>query len=103
MAIPFVAAVPFERQDSAWPRESQETYQRLLFMAYRVFVISSGRYAPWKMQKRNEWIVDNSEVMLACWDGSESGTANCVHYAERRQKPIVWIDPRTMEMTHAQP
>lgn len=102
MGVPFVAAVPCESQDSPWPRESQQIYQRLLFRAYRVFVISPGRYAPWKMQKRNEWIVNNSEALLACWDGSDGGTANCVRYAERRQRPIVRIDPRNV-VTNAQP
>ena len=44
------------------------------------------------MQKRNEWIVDNSLRLLALWDGSKGGTANCVTYARygRREIKNVW-------------
>jgi len=94
LKVPFVAAVPCEQQDSPWPNESQQQYRTLLFRAHKVLVLNSGRYAPWKMQKRNEWIVDNSDGLLACWDGSNGGTANCVQYAQRFNKPIWRINPQ---------
>lgn len=43
------------------------------------------------MQKRNEYMVDLADIVIAVWDGSASGTGNCVRYAERCGKQIIQI------------
>jgi uncharacterized phage-like protein YoqJ len=45
------------------------------------------------MQARNEWMVDNSNAMIAVWDGSPGGTANTVKYAQAKERPVLVIDP----------
>ncbi|WP_188052008.1 hypothetical protein [Azospirillum sp. Sh1] len=40
------------------------------------------------MNTRNEWMVDHSDRLLALWDGSQGGTANCVRYARGLGRPI---------------
>lgn len=87
--IPFTAAIPFVNQESRWPALSQTWYKDLLKLADKVVVVSEGGYAAWKMQTRNQWMVDNSDVVLALWNGTDGGTANCVRYAEKKGKPIV--------------
>lgn len=91
-SIPFTAAAPCDAQESRWPPSSQAYYLRLLAQSDDVVVVSPGLYEPWKMQVRNEWMVDRADRVLALWDGSRGGTANCVWYAERVEKPVenVW-------------
>jgi uncharacterized phage-like protein YoqJ len=85
--IPFIAAVPFLGQESAWPESSQAAYQDLLSRAESVHVISSGGYSASKMQTRNEWMVDNCDAVLALYDGQSSGgTRNCLEYATRKNR-----------------
>ena len=44
------------------------------------------------MQKRNCYMVDKSDTVLAVWNGKESGgTWNTIKYAQKNQKPIVYI------------
>lgn len=86
--MPFTAAIPFHGQDSKWPEASRKRYQRLLNRASGVHVCA-GSYSPRAMQERNEWMVDNCDILLALWDGSAGGTANCLRYAESRQRVIV--------------
>jgi uncharacterized phage-like protein YoqJ len=45
------------------------------------------------MQDRNIWMVDHCDALIAVWDGTSGGTANCVRYAQKVGKPIVFIDP----------
>ena len=45
------------------------------------------------MQKRNEYMVDLADIVIAVWDGSASGTGNCVRYTERCGKKIIRIMP----------
>ncbi len=91
--IDVIAAVPFKGQESKWPPRSQAEYAiRLAFATEVVYVCDEG-YAAWKLQKRNEWMVDNCDILLAVWDGSDGGTANCVKYAQSVGKVIVRYDP----------
>lgn len=99
LGIPFIAAVPFSGQETAWPKESQETFHKLLKLAHHVEIVSPGGYAAWKMQKRNEWMCHQSHEILAVWDGSDGGTANCVKFAEKLGRPIHRINPK--DLTHA--
>lgn len=87
--IPFVAAVPFRGQESRWPKNTQERYFSLLSLAKDVVYVCEDGYAPWKMQKRNEWLVDNSDLVIALWNGTSGGTSNCIKYAEKIDKKII--------------
>lgn len=88
LSIPFVAAVSFKGQDNRWPRHARDTWKTLLGLAKRVHVVCDGGYAAWKLQRRNEWMTDYAGHLLALWDGSPGGTANCLAYAARVGKPV---------------
>lgn len=94
MKIPWVAAIPFVGQESQWPRTSQEFYKELLSYAYCTFVVTGGGYSPHKMQRRNQWMVDNCDLLVAVWDGTNGGTGNCVEYAQSVNREIYRISPR---------
>lgn len=83
--IPFVAAIPFPDFDSRWPEHGRVKYRQLLSRAADIVMVCDGDYEAWKMQRRNEWMVDNCQVLIAVFDGTYGGTANCVRYAEERQ------------------
>jgi len=93
MRIPFTAAIPFWGQESRWPEKTQRNYVRLLGMAKSVHVESTTDLNEWfAYQGRNVWMVDKCDLLLALWDGSKGGTANCVRYAREVDRPIcnVW-------------
>jgi uncharacterized phage-like protein YoqJ len=87
--IPLTLALPFPGFHSKWPSQSQEGLELLVSKADQVIYVCDAGYAPWKMQKRNEWMVDQADKVLALWDGSPGGTANCVAYANKVKKPII--------------
>lgn len=95
--LPFVAAVPHDGQDLIWPAAQRALYRQLLSAAQAVRVITPGPYSAEKMQRRNEWMVDQCDVLLAVWDGSTGGTANCVAYARRTGCEHHIIDPRAIK------
>jgi uncharacterized phage-like protein YoqJ len=94
--IPFISYIPFEGQERLWPQESQEQYHDLLLKAIDIKIISKGSYASWKMQKRNKAMVDDCDLLIAVWDGSTGGTANCVSYAKSIKKQILYINPKDL-------
>lgn len=101
LGIPFVAAVPFQGQELAWPhRRDRDRYYALLDKAREVKVVCPGSYAPYKMQLRNEWMVNRCTHLLAVWNGKKyGGTYNCLKFArdECSRKPfVVIIDPKSV-------
>ena len=89
LGIQLIAAVPFKGQENRWSYQTVNFYHDLLSKAEEVVYVSEEGYAPWKMQVRNEWMVDHCDKVLALWDGSAGGTGNCIKYAEKVGKPIV--------------
>ena len=91
--IPFVAVRPWASHSSS--ESFQSMYSYALENADEVVVIDESVRFPGKSiyQRRNEWMVDNSDILIAVWDGSDSGTANTVSYAKTLHRPIWWIPP----------
>jgi len=45
-------------------------------------------------------MVDNADIVIAVWNGDEkskSGTWNCIKYARKKGKKIIYIDPNNLE------
>ena len=93
--IPLLAAIPFEGQEKMWPEKSKYIFNKILthHLTNKVYICEPG-YAAWKMQKRNEYMVNNCDYLLAVWDGSKGGTGNCIKYARKCKKKIIIINPK---------
>lgn len=87
--VPLTLALPFPDFYSKWPKSSQDYLELLVSQADEVKYVCAEGYAPWKMQQRNEWMVDKADKVVALWNGTSGGTSNCVKYAEKVGKPIV--------------
>jgi uncharacterized phage-like protein YoqJ len=86
--VPVHAAVPFVGQESRWPKESQDNFNRILKQCASVTIVCEGVYSAQKMQTRNEWMVDKADRVCALWDGTSGGTGNCVRYVKAIDKPL---------------
>lgn len=90
LGIPLIAAVPFEGFGQKWPKSSQYRCTALLCRAAEVATVSPypGTAA---LHRRNEWMVDRCDLLLALWDGSWGGTFNCIQYARKVSHPIEFL------------
>lgn len=101
-----IVAVPFKNQAIKWnDKETQIWYKKMLEMAdevvyvdelldYKVDGAGIGEYHVAKMQKRNEYMVDHSCIVVATWDGAKGGTGNCVRYARKSGKTLYTLKPQ---------
>jgi uncharacterized phage-like protein YoqJ len=96
--LKITAAIPCDDQERMWPVASKQMYYMILNnpLVTKV-VVSPGPYAAWKMQTRNEWMVDYGDKLISVWDGTKGGTFNCITYATMRKKEIIRIDPNDFE------
>lgn len=88
LGIPVTAYIPFIGQADAWPQRSIEKYWHLLEQCAAKKTVSLGGYSAEKMQIRNQAMVHDCTKIVALWDGSDGGTANCVRYAKKAGRPV---------------
>lgn len=87
--IPLVAAIPFNGHTELWPSKEKGRFVSLIEQAWKVHVVSKGKYAIWKLHARNRFIINRSDFLLAYWSGSKSGgTRAALNLAEQQGKPF---------------
>lgn len=84
--IPVVAYIAHMGQGDRWSKADNERYQSLIrrckINLIRPSVPANDAVAAELVARCHEAMVDNCNLVLALWDGSDGGTANCVRYAE---------------------
>lgn len=85
------AAVPCRSQADRWNSKSQIRYNRLLSLCNKVTLVGE-RYTADCMMKRNKYMVDNSDYVIAVWNGKPSGTGKTIAYALKCEKTVYCID-----------
>ncbi len=96
--IKLIAAIPCLEHDKKWTPESKKLYHEILNHILTTVVIVSPRpYDDGCMQIRNEWMVNNCNIIVAVWDGTKGGTHNCVKYARSMKKEIITVDPKEIK------
>jgi uncharacterized phage-like protein YoqJ len=96
--ITLESAIPCEDQASRWSVAQRERYYNVAARCDKETMLQRA-YTKDCFQKRNQYMVDNSAVVIAVWNGHPSGTGQTVMYAHARNKPIIIINPFTLEVT----
>lgn len=92
LKIPLVAEVPCRNHTSAWKDvRAIATWNHIIKNATTVY-IPDVDYSPQCMQARNIRMVDSCDLLLALWDGSSGGTANCIAYAKTKKKEVLVLN-----------
>lgn len=84
--------LPCHDQDARWPQESRERYQSILAQCDKVTLLQT-HYSPDCFDKRNRYLIDHSDLVIAVWNGSPSGTGSTIAYAAAQGKPVRQIHP----------
>ncbi|MBE6948535.1 MAG: DUF1273 domain-containing protein [Ruminococcaceae bacterium] len=86
------AAIPCETQADSWPEDQRQRYYQLLELCDEKTYVQRV-YTSNCMMKRNKYMVDNSGVLIAVFDGTMGGTMRTVIYAKQQGLEIIQIEP----------
>ena len=89
--ITLEAAIPCGGQPDRWASEQRRRYNRLLDSCDKVTVLQIA-YTPDCMQRRNQYMVDRSSLLLACHNGRPGGTLNTMAYAMHQGRKIIQLE-----------
>ena len=94
--ITLEAAVPYEGQAQRWSPEQKARWDYLCDACDYQTVVSHS-YTPDCMMRRNRYMVDNSSVVIAAFNGSSGGTLNTILYAMRKKREVIQISIESEE------
>lgn len=85
--------LPCETQAEFWTEPQRDRYFSIVEQCDEEIMLQ-GPYTKGCMQKRNKFMVDSSNIVLAVWNGEEaSGTGSTVRYAQKKEREIFIINP----------
>ncbi len=85
-------AVPCATQSKGFNSADKLVYNYILSKADKITCLSD-KYYVLCMQKRNEYMVDNSDCVLCCFNGvKKGGTYNTIKFAQKQNKKLLHID-----------
>ncbi len=85
------AAIPCDKQADSWSASQLQRYENIMAESDTVTFVQH-RYTPGCMMRRNRYMVDQSSLLLACFDGQTGGTMNTILYAQRSGLKVIIID-----------
>ena len=90
-------ALPGPEHDKLWDERSKARMAFLIQHSTECVIVGK-HLTPVDYRKRNQYMVDRADVLLAVYDNDRSirsGTGMTVNYARKRALPIVYIHPDT--------
>lgn len=90
------AVLPCPEQSDSWNEKDRLRYDELILKCQSKILISPF-YTDTCMLTRNRYMVDNSNRLIAVWNGCfRGGTAYTVRYAKKQSKEIYLIRPKDL-------
>ncbi len=93
LALKLIAVCPHRDQAARWSAKDRGLHAVLLGLADEA-VILSETYTPGCYHRRNRYMVDRSDAVIAGFDGiTGGGTSSTVAYARRKGRRIILVPP----------
>ena len=91
--IKIIGALPCKTQDIKWSVKDKERYRNLLSQLDDIRCIYDEYIGAECMLERNRFMVNNSSLMIALFNGLPGGTKSTIDYARKQGLDIVVIKP----------
>ncbi len=88
--IRLILALPCATQSNLWPAETCQHYERIIYLADKVVVLSPF-YFKGCMQVRNRFMVEHTSMCVCYLTAMRGGTLSTVNYALQQQKKLLNI------------
>lgn len=83
-----ILAIPYAEQSKSWPIAEGQRYERILYHADQVHVLSKFYYKGC-MLVRNQFMVDRSSYVVCYLTQTSGGTVSTAVYALKKQLPLL--------------
>lgn len=93
MRIEHILCLPCVHHSKNWDMDQRNRLREIADKSNGCYYISDCEYYKGCMQVRNRYMVDNSSLLVAVYDGQSGGTENTMAYAEKQGKKVLVVEP----------
>lgn len=90
--IKLIGAIPCKTQDKLWNEKDKQRYKSILSKLDGVRCIYDDYIGPKCMLERNQYMINNSSLVIALFNGKNGGTKNTLDYAKKSGIKIDILD-----------
>lgn len=94
--IKIIGALPCKTQDKLWKDSDKKRYKEILKNLDRIRCIYDEYIGPECMLERNRYMVNNSSLLIALFNGKPGGTMATINYARTQNLKIIIINPNKL-------
>lgn len=91
--IKLFCIVPCLNQTNGWNGEDKALYESIISRSAAVTYVTEEPYKNGCMMKRNRFLVDTAQYIIAVFDGKSGGTMSTVKYAKNKNRTVIAINP----------
>lgn len=96
-SVTLESAIPYENQPETWPEPLRDRYFDIAAHCDKESMLQT-HYSLDCIDKLGQYMAEQSDLLVAVWDGTSSCTARTVDYARRLGKPVITIHPATLQI-----
>ena len=89
--IKLIGAIPWSGQSLSWSDEQQKRYNKIIAKLDGICCLYDN-YNRFCLHERNRYMVNNSSLIFALFDGQPGGTKTTLEYAKKQGLEILLID-----------
>lgn len=99
-SVELIASIPGSNQTKYYNDTELMIYQYILSICDKQELLTTRACTPELLKARNRHMIDNSDFILAYWDGNRyrSGTYSAVNYAKKNDKTVLLVNPENPSM-----
>lgn len=91
--IKLIGAIPCKTQDRFWNEKDKRRYKDLLGKLDKVRCLYDNYVGSECMLERNRFMINNSSLVIALFNGTNGGTKKTLEYAKKQKIKIIVITP----------
>lgn len=87
--IKLIGAIPCKTQDKLWKEKDKQRYKNILEKLDGIRCIYDDYIGPECMLERNRFMINNSSLVIALFNGTNGGTKKTLDYANEQKKKVI--------------
>ena len=90
--IKIIGAIPCKTQDKLWKEKDKQRYKSILEKLDGIRCIYDDYIGPECMLERNRFMINNSSLVIALFNGTNGGTKKTLDYANEQKKKVIILE-----------
>jgi uncharacterized phage-like protein YoqJ len=98
--VELLAVLPCIDQSAPWNEDKKQIYETILttYSKIDIYYTSEEPYMTGCFERRNKWLIDNCDLLVAVFNNRPGIAHQCVTYANKQKRKTLFINPDKLKV-----